>query len=71
MEGQNFQTYMITPLDLNNVHLRSSRILENKLPYVVIQEKEKDDHSGEETSLHQNENPQKKNIYSEEGTSLH
>lgn len=37
MEGQNPQTYVITPLDLNNVQLRSGRVLPRKPP-VVIQE---------------------------------
>jgi len=36
IKGQNFQTYMITPLDLNNVQLRSGRILEKNFPSVVI-----------------------------------
>ena len=30
IEGQQFPTYMITPLDLNDVQLRSGRILEKK-----------------------------------------
>jgi len=38
VEGQKFPTYMITPLDLNDVQLRSGRILENERPFVVIQE---------------------------------
>jgi len=40
VEGQQFPTYMIAPLDLNDVQLRSSRILENEGPSVVIQEQE-------------------------------
>ena len=38
VEGQKFPTYMITPLDLNDVQLRSSRILKKEKPSVVIQE---------------------------------
>jgi len=59
MEGQNFQTYMITPLDLNNVQLRSGVILENKSPSVVIQESEKEKIYEEEKSLNEKEKAQK------------
>lgn len=41
MEGPNFQTYMIIPLDLNNVQIRSGSVLENKSPTIVIQESKK------------------------------
>lgn len=41
MEGHNFQTYMITPLDINKVQLKSGRILEKKSPSVFIQEYER------------------------------
>jgi len=58
VEGQQFPTYMITPLDLNDVQLRSGRILEKEIPSVVIQEK----YSFEEDSLKVNK--------SFEGTSL-
>jgi len=51
MEGQNFQTYRITPLDLNNFQLQYGRILENKSPSVVIQESEKEKIPKEEKSL--------------------
>ena len=71
MEGQIFQTYIITPLDLNNVQLRYGRILENKFPSIIIQEKEKDDHSNEEIFLHQDKNIENKNNHSREETSLH
>jgi len=37
MEGKNPQTYVITPLDLNNVQLMYGRVLQRKPP-VVIQE---------------------------------
>ena len=47
VEGQQFPTYMITPLDLNDVQLRSGRILEKERPSVVIQEQD----SSEEDSL--------------------
>ena len=50
IEGQQFQTYMITPLDLNDVQIRSGRILEKKNPSVVIQEQDK----SEEDSLQPN-----------------
>jgi len=46
VEGQQFPTYMITPLDLNDVQLRSVRILEKQRPSVVIQEQ---DNSKEDT----------------------
>ena len=59
MQGQNFQTYMINPLDLNNVQLRSGRVLEKKSPSFVIQESEKDGLSKKEPSSHQKENSQK------------
>ena len=52
---------MITPIDLNDVQLRSGRILERKKPYVVIQEQ---GNFNEEISLQQNKSP-------EEGKSLH
>ena len=38
IEGQQFPAYLITPLDLNDVQLRSGRILEKKKPSVIIQE---------------------------------
>ena len=52
---------MITPLDLNNVQLRSGRVLERKKPSVVIQETKKNfqkdnNNSEEEISLPQKEN---------------
>jgi hypothetical protein len=47
VEGQQFPTYMITPLDLNDVQLRSGRILEKEKPSVVIQEQD----NSEEDSL--------------------
>ena len=59
VEGHQFPTYMITPLDLNDVQLRSRRILENKKPFVVIQERD----NSEEDSLQPNK------IFGE-GTSL-
>jgi len=37
MEGKNPQTYVITPLDLNNVQLRSGPVLQIK-PLIIIQE---------------------------------
>ena len=58
VEGQQFPTYMITPLDLNDVQLRSGRILEKENPFVVIQEQD----NSEENSLQPNK--------SFEGTSL-
>ena len=51
---------MITPLDLNNVQLRSGRILEKRLPLVVIQESREDEPLEKEISLNQEEIPQKK-----------
>ena len=48
---------MISPLDLNNVQLRSGRVLENKLPFVVIQESGEDEQLEKETSLNQEEIP--------------
>lgn len=50
VEGQQFSTYMITPLDINDVQLRSGRILEKKNPFVVIQEQD----NSEEDSLQPN-----------------
>ena len=52
---------MITPLDQNNVQLRSSRALERKTPSVVIQETKKNSQkdnndSEEEISLSQKQN---------------
>ena len=61
MEGKNPQTYVITLLDLNNVQLRSRRVLQRKPP-VVIQEtrpnlqKHKNQSEEGETSLLQKEN---------------
>lgn len=59
MEGQNFQTYMITPLYINIVQLRSGRVLEKKSPSIIIQEYGKDDLSEKETSPHEEENSKK------------
>ena len=59
MEGQNFQTYMITPLDINNVQLRSGRVLEKNPPLVVIQEFEKENLFEKEKCLNQEEKYQK------------
>ena len=47
IEGQQFPTYLITPLDLSDVQLRSGRILEKRKPSVIIQEQE----NSEEDSL--------------------
>lgn len=41
MEGHNPKTYVITPLDLNNVQLRPGRVLPIK-PLVFIQETRSD-----------------------------
>lgn len=41
LEGRNPQNYMITPIDLKNVQLRSSRVLEMQKPSVFVQEIEK------------------------------
>lgn len=60
MEGENPQTYVRTPLDLNNIQLRSGRVLQIK-PLVVIQEartnlqKHKNQSEEGETSLPQKE----------------
>lgn len=59
MEGQNFQTYMITPLDLNNVQLRSGSILEKKSPIVVIEESEKENASEKKEPHNEREKLQK------------
>ena len=48
VEGQQFPTYMITSLDLNDVQLRYGRILEKEMPFVVIQEQ----HNSKEDYLH-------------------
>ena len=40
IEGQKFPTYLITPLDLSDVQLRSGRILEKRKPFVIIQEQD-------------------------------
>ena len=58
IQGKNFQTYIITPLDLN-VQPRSGRVLEKNSSSIVIKEYEKDDLSEKDTSLHQEESPQK------------
>ena len=50
IEGKKFPTYLTTPLDLNDVQLRSGRILERKKPSVVIQEQ----NNSEEDSLRVN-----------------
>jgi len=47
VEGQQFRTYMIVPLDLNDVQLRSGRILEKEKPSLGIQEQD----ASEEDSL--------------------
>lgn len=59
IEGQQFPTYMITPIDLNDVELRCGSILEKKKPFVVIQQED----NFEEDSLQPNKS-------FEEGTSL-
>ena len=40
VERQQFPTYMITPLYLNDVQLRSGRILEKEKPSIVIREQD-------------------------------
>ena len=50
IEGQQFPTYLITPLDLNDVQIRSGRILEKKKPSLIIQEQ----NNSEEDSLRVN-----------------
>jgi len=47
VEGQRFPTYMIVPLDLNDVQLRSGRILEKEKPSIDVQEQD----ASEEDSL--------------------
>lgn len=59
MEVQNFQTYITNPLDLNNVQLRSGRILERNSLLVVIQESEKEKISEEEKYFNENEKTKK------------
>lgn len=67
MEGQNPQTYVITPLDLNNFQLRFGRVLHRKR-LLVIQEtrtdlqKHKNQFEEGETSLPQKENNQTRNV---------
>jgi len=62
VEGQQFPTYTITPLDLNDVQLRSGRILEKEKTSIVIQEQD----TSEEDSLKVNkvlrEHPSKTKI---------
>ena len=58
VEGPQFPTYMITPLDLNDVQLRSGRILEKERPFVVIQEQD----SSEEDSLKVNKSFEKTSL---------
>jgi len=55
---------MITPLNLNNVQLRSSRILEKKSHLVVIQESEKEKIPEEEKSLNNKKRRNLKTSYS-------
>ena len=62
LEGQNPKTYMITPLDLNIVQLRSSRVLERKKPYVVIQETQKNSQNDNNNYEEEISLPQKENI---------
>ena len=50
IEGQQFPTYLITPLDLSDVQLRSRRTLEKRKPSVIIQEQD----NSEEYSLRVN-----------------
>jgi len=50
IEGQQFPTYLITPLDLSDVQLRSGRILEKRKPSVIIQEQD----NSEEDYLREN-----------------
>ena len=50
IEGQQSPTYLITPLDLSDVQLRSGRILEKRKPYVIIQEQD----NSEEDSIWEN-----------------
>jgi len=65
VEGKQFPTYIITPLDLNDVQLRFGRLLEKERPSVVIQEQDNSEEdylkvnkSFEGTSL-QNQNIEK------------
>jgi len=61
MERKNPQNYVINPLDLNNVQLRSGRVLQRKPPTVIQEartnlQKEKNQFEEGETSLPQKEN---------------
>ena len=67
MEGKNPQTYVITPLDLNNVQLKSGKVLRRK-PTIAIQEARSNpqNHKNQieegETSLPQKETKQTEEI---------
>ena len=67
MEEQNPQTYVITPLDLNNVQLRSRRVLQWKPPNVIHEarrnlQKHKNQSKEGETSIPEKENNQRENV---------
>ncbi len=73
VEVQQFPTYMTTPLDLNDVQLRSGRILEKERPSIVILEQDNSEEDylqpnkrSKRTSL-QNQNTE---IYSNTPSSL-
>lgn len=71
VEGQQFPIYVITHTDLNDVQLRSGRILEKERPSIVIQEQD----TSEEDSLKVNKifegtSPQNQNIRKEKQKEL-
>jgi len=66
VEGQQFPTFFITPLDLNDVQLRSGRILEKKKPSVVIHEQDNfEEDSPQKNKSFEGKSPQNQNIENE------
>ena len=64
IEGKQFQTYLITPLDLNDVQFRFGRIIEKKKHSVSIQEQ----NNSEEDSLQVNKSLEESTYFQDQNT---
>lgn len=62
VEGKNFQACMITPLGLNDVQLRSGRVLQKKSPTNAIKKSKEDEVHEKDANLDQENIPLKEYV---------
>lgn len=62
VEGKKFQASMITPLGLNDVQLRSGRVLQNNSPTTAIKKSKEDEFHEKYVNLDQENIPLKENV---------